>query len=136
MEKLLIKNSFFVLHCKRISDGKMQEILCILPCSVQESMNALTGKNLASLSILCSGCNHAVIGVFKNVRNSWESTYSEPCQTSKMEHFAKIVNGYLFLQNTPFYMFGRVLNTLATHYWLDFKSALLCLRQFLKTKAV
>ena len=33
--------------------------------------------------------------------------YSEPCQTSKIEHFAK----KLFLQNAPSYMFDRVLNT-------------------------
>ena len=27
--------------------------------------------------------------------------YSEPCRKSKTEHFAKIVNGLLFLQNAP-----------------------------------
>ena len=24
----------------------------------------------------------------------WTEAYSEPCQTSKMEHFAKIINGF------------------------------------------
>ena len=39
---------------------------------------------------------------------------SEPCQVYKMEHVAKIVNGFkrfLFLQNIPSYKFDRVLNT-------------------------
>ena len=39
--------------------------------------------------------------------------YSEPCQTSKMDFFVKIVNGLkpLFLQKTLFTIFDRVLNT-------------------------
>ena len=39
---------------------------------------------------------------------------SEPCQVYKMEHVAKIVNGFkrfLFSQNIPSYKFDRVLNT-------------------------
>ena len=32
---------------------------------------------------------------------SLAEAFSEPCQTSKMEHFAKIVNGLLLLQNAP-----------------------------------
>ena len=33
------------------------------------------------------------------VTNSWSEAYSEPCQTSNMECFAKIVNS--FSKNTP-----------------------------------
>ena len=43
-----------------------------------------------------------------------QEAYSESCQTSKMEPFAKIVNGfssYIFSQNAPSYMFDRFLNT-------------------------
>ena len=32
---------------------------------------------------------------------SLEEAFSEPCQTSKREHFAKIVNGLQLLQNAP-----------------------------------
>ena len=41
-------------------------------------------------------------------------TYPEPCQTSKMERFVNVVNGFqplVFLQNVSSYMFDRVLNT-------------------------
>ena len=31
----------------------------------------------------------------------WPEAYSEPCQTSKMERFAKTVGGNYFSQNTP-----------------------------------
>ena len=40
--------------------------------------------------------------------------HSEPCHTSKMEHFAKVVNAlslYLFLQNALSKMFDMVLKT-------------------------
>ena len=43
-----------------------------------------------------------------------KEVYSEPYQTSKMECFAKIINGlyhWFFSQNAPFYMFDSVLNT-------------------------
>ena len=36
--------------------------------------------------------------------------YSEPCQAFNQERAAKVVNGFLLLQNASTHMFDRVLN--------------------------
>ena len=45
--------------------------------------------------------------------------YSEPCRSSKMELFARIVNGFqlltIFLQKTPSYIINTVFNTTLIH---------------------
>ena len=43
--------------------------------------------------------------------NSTPESYSEPCQTSKMELFATIVNGFSFPQKAQYFMFDWNLKT-------------------------
>ena len=73
-----------------------RETLLALVCNIQivKSSTAMLGILFRASDSVCLICSEA---------------YSEPCQTCKMEHFAKIVNGCK--QNALSSMFDRVLNT-------------------------
>ena len=62
-----------------------------------------------------SGC-----GMLRKILQMQSDAYSDTYQTSKMEHFARIVNGH-----TPFYIFGRALITQMTVSTLQSQSATL-----------
>ena len=58
--------------------------------------------------------NHLCVSDFVKIERCTAlaaETFSEPQQTTNMEHFAKIESRELFSQNAPSQMFNRVLNT-------------------------
>ena len=73
----------------------------LLPPALLSAIFGMRERIIKVLSILCLSLKGRLI-----------QTYSERCQTCKMECFAKIVNGFnYFCKTPPSYIFERVRNT-------------------------